>query len=280
MNNRKEYEKFFNDLKDIGIETYDIQYNDGYWVEDEKDCNVSFKIKGIKGWIFGAWKKNPDDWDSQHKLPYHLVVFCQYERFLDKFKPSRSSFPTDIHLSVYVGEPEKDEVRSYFDTWKFEEVVTFMKKYPAVAFCCYDLYDYVPLWKARLIMFNHIIRDIIFKYKENRLQKNIIKYCRILKNLGLVDYAYRKDRLNESSHINDYYYVYTKNKFAYRICKHLEKRIHYFLSIGSFWIYTDELEWRLGCLESYLDKDLSDIEKLNLLKDLKEEMEVCEELSY
>ena len=44
MNNRKEYEKFFNDLKDIGIETYDIHYNNGYWVEDEKDCNVSFKI--------------------------------------------------------------------------------------------------------------------------------------------------------------------------------------------------------------------------------------------
>ena len=280
MNNRKEYEKFFNDLKDIGIETYDIQYNDGYLVEDEKDCNVSFKIKGVKGWIFGAWKIKPDDWDSQHNLPYHLIVFCQYERFLDKFKPSRSSFPIDVHIASYICEPEKGEKRSYFDLWKFEEVVTFMKKYPAVAFCCYDLYDYIPLWKARLIMFNQVTRDIIFKYRENRLQRKLIKYCRFFKKLGWIDYAYRKDTLNEGMHINDYYYVYTKNRLAHFICHKIELKVKYFLSIGCFWIYTDELEWRLGCLESYLTEEPTDGEKSDIINELKEEMENCEELSY
>ena len=272
--NRSEYRKFFNDLSHYGFETYDIRYNDGYWTDEDKDCNVSFKIKGLDRWVFGCWKQTPDDWDKRYKLPYHLCFFCQFEQFIDKFKPSYSKFTTDVHIACYLGEPEEGEQRDYFDLWEVENIIKFMMKYEAVAYCCNDLYDYVPVWKAKWIMFRDIHSDNRFQRKKNRLQKRLIKYCKLFKRLGWAEYAYRKDGLNEGMHINDYYYLWTKNKFVKFLCNRIEDKTKYYLDIGCFWSYDDELHWRLACCESYIPKEevLTEQEIEDLIDDLKDEM--------
>lgn len=57
------------------------------------DGLVNFYIKECKGWLFGLWLATKEDKETQE-----VQYFCQYERDINKFKPSESS----IHKKVLV----------------------------------------------------------------------------------------------------------------------------------------------------------------------------------
>lgn len=56
--------------------------------EDATFCSLSFRVKEIKGWLFGLWVREVDTPSGDlHWVKYQL--FGGYEEDIDKFKPSR-----------------------------------------------------------------------------------------------------------------------------------------------------------------------------------------------
>ena len=118
------------------------EYNDSSEYSYYRTCD--FYIKEIPGFRFAIWNINrPENqielfdkerikWLDSLELSYNteLIFFCQYERDLDKFKPSRSGFVTGIFRQEYISEPnpEEEEVE-YFHIYDTVNVLNYMKKH-------------------------------------------------------------------------------------------------------------------------------------------------------
>lgn len=102
---------FFEALEANGFHPTDIEFGNGYFIfEHGKDMVVHFHIKELKGWKFGIW------WDVDGEKKFDF--FVQYERDIDKFKPSASSIKLE---------------RRELDDWSTKDVVQicrFIKKHP------------------------------------------------------------------------------------------------------------------------------------------------------
>lgn len=73
------------------------EFGDCYFIFYKGDNSVvHFKIKELKGWKFGLWFSKEKD--NTIKCEW----FCQYELWLDKFKPSRS----EIHCETFWNVPD------------------------------------------------------------------------------------------------------------------------------------------------------------------------------
>lgn len=128
------------ELEKIGFHSKDVKFMDGYFIfEHGKDMVVHFHIKECKGWKFGIW------WDLDGEESFDL--FAQYERDIDKFKPSAS------HLCLGVNFNPSDLETSI--RWQILPFLKFIKKHPYVAWkydqsYCSESWDYVTDWEARL----------------------------------------------------------------------------------------------------------------------------------
>ena len=113
--------------------------NESYY----KTCE--FKIKEIPGFVFALWHTNRPrnkkelfseeriKWFDSLNISYNseLIFFCQYERDLDKFKPSRSGFVTGIYRQEYISEPNPIEEKiDYFFMFNTIEALMYIKKHP------------------------------------------------------------------------------------------------------------------------------------------------------
>ena len=224
---------FYSFIKQVeqeeNFQFYDINFHNGYFLfEGDEDSIIDFKIKGLDSWLFGAWVCK-----NEHKDKY-LQVFCQYEMFIDKFKPSRGDFSIAVNYN-----------RDDFDTFEFEEAINFMMKHEAVFFCSNDNpYFYIPEWKAKLKMCRAIRAERKYQKQLEKTYKLIQKTIKIAAKLKIFQTMYSKDQLNkEPSHINDIYYVYTPNKLAKIIVKYLQYKKSRFFSLGSIWDYSNKAVW-------------------------------------
>lgn len=102
---------FFEALEANGFHITDIEFGNGYFIFDHgKDMVIHFHIKELKGWKFGIW------WDVDGEKKFDF--FTQYERDIDKFKPSASSIKLE---------------RRELNDWSMKDVVQicrFIKKHP------------------------------------------------------------------------------------------------------------------------------------------------------
>lgn len=102
---------FFEALEANGFHITDIEFGNGYFIfEHGKDMVVHFHLKECKGWKFGIW------WDVDGEKKFDF--FAQYERDIDKFKPSASTIKLDSRP---------------LDDWSMKYVVQicrFIKKHP------------------------------------------------------------------------------------------------------------------------------------------------------
>lgn len=98
-------------LEANGFHPVDVQYGSSYFIFDHgKDMIVHFHIKECKGWKFGIW------WNLGGDKTFDF--FTQYERDIDKFKPSASTLvEADVPLEDWY---LKDLV----------EMCRFIKKHP------------------------------------------------------------------------------------------------------------------------------------------------------
>jgi len=122
----------------------DKEYNDSdYDEEKDKYTICEFHIKEIPGFRFALWnaRRNEKDlynedhikWMNSLEIDYmsELIFFCQYERDLDKFKPSRSGFVSGIYRTEYIKEPDPTEEEiEPFVMYDVINSLKYIKKHP------------------------------------------------------------------------------------------------------------------------------------------------------
>ena len=238
MENKEFFYSFIKQVEqEENFQFYDINFHNGYFLfEGDEDSIIDFKIKGLDSWLFGAWVCKDEHEDK------YLQVFCQYEMFIDKFKPSRGDFSIAVNYNkgavelVVCLESECNCSGSFL----FSRPV-----FSSVFFCSNDNpYFYIPEWKAKLKMCRAIRVERKYQKQLEKTYKLIQKTIKIAAKLKIFQTMYSKDQLNkEPSHINDIYYVYTPNKLAKIIVKYLQYKKSRFFSLGSIWDYSNKAVW-------------------------------------
>lgn len=170
-----------NGLEKAGFHPIDVKYGNGYFIFDHgKDMVVHFHLKECKGWKFGIW------WNLDDKNMYDF--FGQYERNIDKFKPTASTFVRkDIALLKRSLDTDLD--------WYILPMLKFIRDYPYVAWCydgsCRrDCWEYKTPWQARKEYYR-----FAFKYYwripriEKRFGKKFAKLAKKISKGRLIDCA-------------------------------------------------------------------------------------------
>lgn len=248
MENKTIFYEFAKQLEnDTGLKVYDEIFSDGYFFENEKDSVVQFKIKELRNWLFGAWIL------ENEKKEKYLQVFCQYEMFIDKFKPSRG----DFNIKVTYRDRE-------FDIFELSQALEFMQNHEAVFFCNNsNPYHYIPEWRAKLKMYRTIRVEKKYRKQQKNTYKLIQKTIKIATKLRIFQTMYDKDRLNEEPcHINDIYYIYAPNLLGRILSKYLQHRINKFYDLGDIWVYDNKAVWMAGYNGMLYDEPPSTTEEI------------------
>lgn len=124
-----------------------------------------------------------------------LIFFTQYERELDKFKPSRSGFVTGIYRQAYTEENDNGKIVPVekWQMWKLEGILEFMKKHPVKAYV-YAYNQCRDIWEERsgISCLKEYIHD--WRYYHTHKFINMLKYM-YLKHRCL-KLAYKLDQYN------------------------------------------------------------------------------------
>lgn len=251
---RRIFDEIQRQLKDdFKIELYDITKKNGYFIFDYGGDSVAwFKVKGLKPWRFGCWIR-----ESEDKKYMLIEVFAQYERFIDKFKPSRSVLKTEFRLykrktKYYVSELDIDDLPF---------IIKFMKKHPVRAYqadirYCDKIWemDYTSSW---FDMIKDIIEDEFSKFMKKYTYKKLHRWLRNWSRKGYIEAYYERDRLNEPpERVNDRYYIYTENIWAdAQLSKYIKKIQKKWWIQGNFYLSSDPLNFYLDLTENYWEGD-------------------------
>lgn len=171
-NNRKIANSIFKELKDNGLVPIDIDFGNGYFVFSMGDDSVvHFHIKGVKGWKFGMWI------DCSDSDEHYVQFFAQYEEFIDKFKPTASTFVVNISKQdlKYIVE-DRDQAKWTY--WEIIEMCKHIKYNPKLAFVqegTGNCYVTLPLWKSYLIDKWTLYTNRFYKRKK-LITEDIIPY--------------------------------------------------------------------------------------------------------
>lgn len=75
------------------------EFQDSYFIFYHGENAVChFKLNNFPEWLFGIWLIYVEDEKNQHLTHINAEIFAQAENFIDKFKPSRSFFKTEINF--------------------------------------------------------------------------------------------------------------------------------------------------------------------------------------
>ena len=164
-------EAFFEELSKDNFTATDIEYLDGYYIfAYGTNSVVHFHIKECPGWKFAIWWNEPDE----NKITGEF--FTQYEKDIDKFKPSRSSYCYTISCFDY-----KESVGGFYD-WYSSHALKFIKEHPILAwgrdYCGYDYnVEYVNPLKVGFKFYKHIFEEWEEETVENFLNKLALRYA-------------------------------------------------------------------------------------------------------
>lgn len=146
--NRKLIESLFKQIeKDLGYHIVDKEFGNCYFIIESKepDTICHFHIKELPGYLFGIWnicrydtiqyeiENNLSLWsDNLHiSSKSELIFFTQYEKEIDKFKPSRSGMVTGLRRITYT---EDNKSITEWDIDELEVVLRYMKKHKYKAY--------------------------------------------------------------------------------------------------------------------------------------------------
>ena len=149
ITNMNMMEEVFAEIENMGFTVIDKEYADGYMADVDKDIICEFHILEIPGFAFAMWNTqfNQDNilkqiqesglgWTWADSLEIDprsdLVFFTQYERDIDKFKPSRSGFVWGIYRDTWE-EEDDDGKMIQVEKWRLldgiEAILNYMKKH-------------------------------------------------------------------------------------------------------------------------------------------------------
>lgn len=132
MTNREIAEKLFNYIrKNSEFEPYNIEYGDTYFVfTGAPDSVIHFRMKGVsRRWKFGMWvhAEYIDDYERSEEPV--IQFFAQWDRSIDKFKPSRSEIC--VTIKAYQFNTEAD----WFYFTDIVNALIMMKQHPILCYC-------------------------------------------------------------------------------------------------------------------------------------------------
>lgn len=195
-NNRKIANSIFNELRKEGLIPVNVQFSNGYFIfEKGEDAVVHFKIKGVNKWKFGIWI----DINDANKA---IQVFAQHIDYINKFKPSDSTFCEVVSRKTLLG-ITKAKSNSYWAYYCIIKMIKHIKNNPRLAFVQEDTYSkYVPEPLMKLYLKErkeyylyrlyenkeHLVEDIL-PYKQNQLAIKILlaKKLPVIKSVTLID---------------------------------------------------------------------------------------------
>ena len=164
-------------LKEQGVTVEDERFGDGYFIFGTGDNSVvEFKAKEFPGWSFGVWFY-PDE-DKKGKAWGHL--FWQVTDFIDKFKPSASSFCFKLSF---------DDGHECVAPYDLEKAIEFMKKHEDYCFCIdvaywsdqYEYHSRFEAWRTkRKIVFKEKLEKRLSEWITKKQIKMILKKCKKL----------------------------------------------------------------------------------------------------
>lgn len=206
--NRKLIESLFKQIeKELGYHIVDKQFGNCYFIIESKepDTICHFHIKELPGYLFGIWnicrydtiqyevENNLSLWsDNLHiSSKSELIFFTQYEKEVDKFKPSRSGMVTGLRRITY---KEDNKLITEWDIDELEAVLNYMKKHKYKA--------YVNIYNENKFVYKEYSSFKCFRsyyrHKWNRFTTNIKN------NLKLKIQIYKSKKLIKK--LKDVYY--------------------------------------------------------------------------
>lgn len=206
--NRKLIEELFFQIENnLEYHIVDKEFGNCYFIIESKepDTICHFHIKELPGYLFGIWnicrydtiqyeiENNLSLWsDNLHiSSKSELIFFTQYEKEIDKFKPSRSGMVTGLKRITYI---ENNKSITEWDIDELEVVLKYMKKHKYKA--------YVNIYNENKFVYKEYSSfkcfKIYYRHKWNRFTTNIKN------NLKLKIQIYKSKKLVRK--LKDVYY--------------------------------------------------------------------------
>lgn len=206
--NKKLIEELFTQIEtELGYHIIDKQFGNCYFIVESKepDTICHFHIKELPGYLFGIWnicrydtikyevENNLTLWsDNLHiNSKSELIFFTQYEKEIDKFKPSRSGMVTGLRRITY---EEDDKLITEWDIDELEVVLNYMKKHKYKAYVnVYNenkfVYKEYSSFKCFRIYYGHKWNRFTTNIKNNlKLKIQIYKSKKLVRRLKDVYY--------------------------------------------------------------------------------------------
>lgn len=255
--NKQLIESFLETLEnDLNITILNTGYGNSYFIFEGEDNSIcEFYIKEIPGFKFGVWltsrfdnikdclERNTTLWSDYLYVPTRseLVLFAQYELFIDKFKPSTSNF--------IIGTFREDSNKWYMS--EAEDMLEFMIKhhFQSIFYSstgCKFIWDKINIFQLIYITSKDIITQKMYDYKRERNLKKAAKKClHIVKKINCFDYIVIKHRYIASPKYSICFCrknIYDNDKYIKELeyLNKLESKYDNNISIGIFGVYSDD----------------------------------------
>ena len=184
-NYRRIIEFVINELKEGTIEFSYEKFLNGYYIFDfGEDSVFHFRIKGIKGWLFGIWCSEKQNEENI----YRISIFGEQDDHIDKFKP------TATNISYTFDFDDKEEGHPlYTEILDFIELVKKIRMQPLI--CEWFLYNFCGLESfMHFTISNFIYRKFKKPLKKVYNEKLIHWYLKLIRLVYLIRFKhYGKD---------------------------------------------------------------------------------------
>lgn len=195
LTNRELIEDFLKEFEFLGYSIENKRYMDGYFIFDYGTDSVCwFNIKGLPGWRFALW--NAEGINKKYLATEYgvetaeLIFFTQYEKDIDKFKPSRSGFKTAVYRQRYSSSnPGSDKIMQ-IDEWSsmyyIIDLLDFIKKHPYMAreYSFLETTD-ITSYRSPLKCVMSIIDRDFYDFRHNIYKKIYMNWCCTLAKIKL-----------------------------------------------------------------------------------------------
>lgn len=143
----------------------------GFWDSiPNKYDSCEFNIKELPGWRFGVWSTDTISKSYFNINKEQLIFFTQYEKDVDKFKPSRTALRCNLLRQRYEeGNDDKGiHLLELWDLLDLLKLLQFIKKHKYIARWAswqsdFQVWDYIPSYTCA----KKVISEDLYSFKQN-----------------------------------------------------------------------------------------------------------------
>lgn len=191
LTNKEIMQSILNKIEELGYTVTDVNIGNTYFLfggNDDSVCN--FHIKEIPGFLFGMWTIDRLDTLDFQKARGHIlwcdslnidsksevIFFTQYERDLDKFKPSRSGFVIGLYRQAWEEVDDNDNIvniEDWSNFYELEDILHYIKKH-RIRSVAYSASQSKYIWdddRSYIKLLMEFIHDWIYEYRSRLKDK-------------------------------------------------------------------------------------------------------------